>query len=57
MKKLLEIMAFISFALAGCGVDSIFDSEESFCTWIIIVIAFILCVFILWGNKDESRED
>lgn len=51
-KKLMEIMFVLSFILTGCGIDSLFASEESMWTWIITALATVISAFIVFGNQN-----
>lgn len=57
MKKVLEILFVLSFFLTGCGVDSIFQSGESLCTWIVAAAVTVLCAIAIGGYPDEKEED
>lgn len=54
-KKLMEIMFVLSFILTGCGIDSLFASEESMWTWIITAIVAVLTGFIVFGNYGDDK--
>lgn len=51
-KKLMEIMFVLSFILTGCGIDSLFASEESMWTWIITALVMVISAFIVFGNQN-----
>lgn len=51
-KKLMEIMFVLSFILTGCGIDSLFTSEESMWTWIITALVTVISAFIVFGNQN-----
>ena len=51
-KKLMEIMFVLSFILTGCGIDSLFESEESMWTWIITALVTVISAFIVFGNQN-----
>lgn len=51
-KKLMEIMFVLSFILTGCGIDSLFASEESMWTWIITALVTVISAFIVFGNQN-----
>lgn len=51
-KKLMDIMFVLSFILTGCGIDSLFASEESMWTWIITALVTVISAFIVFGNQN-----
>lgn len=51
----MEIMFVLSFILTGCGIDSLFASEESMWTWIITAIVAVLTGFIVFGNYGDDK--
>lgn len=57
MRKVLEILFVVSFFLTGCGVDSIFQSREALCTWIVAAAVTVLCAIAIGGYQDERKED
>ena len=55
-KWLIEILFVLSFILTGCGIDSLFTSEESMWTWIITALVAVISGFIVFGKRhDEKR--
>lgn len=52
IKKLFEILFVLSFVLTGCGIDSLFVSEESMWTWIITALVTVISAFIVFGNQN-----
>lgn len=57
MKKAAEILFVLSFFLTGCGVDSIFESKEALCTWIVAAAVTVFCAIAIGGYQDEREED
>lgn len=51
-KWLIEILFVLSFILTGCGIDSLFASEESMWTWIITALVTVISAFIVFGNQN-----
>lgn len=51
-KWLMEILFVLSFILTGCGIDSLFTSEESMWTWIITALVTVISAFIVFGNQN-----
>lgn len=54
-KELMEIMFVLSFILTGCGIDSLFASEESMWTWIITALVAVISGFIVFGNRHDDK--
>ena len=57
MRRVCEILFILAWPLCGCGIDAMFESEESFWTVIIAFVVTVLVAFILWGNSDGRSTD
>ena len=56
MKRILETALCIMWMITGCGLDGMFESEESF--WTMVVVAFVtilLIAVVLWGNNGRKK--
>jgi hypothetical protein len=51
----MEILFVLSFILTGCGIDSLFASEESMWTWIITALVAVISGFIVFGNRHDDK--
>lgn len=46
------VLFIISFMICGCGIDSAFESVESFAVWGISMIVLIASAKVLGGGDD-----
>lgn len=49
--KILSAVFVVSFALTGCGIDSIFDGGFPF--WLFCFLVTAVCGYFLFGQKGE----
>ena len=49
MKKIIGTLFYISFALCGCGIESVFGTSEQRVTWVAIFTVMLVCG--LWLRK------
>jgi len=54
-KWIMEMLFVLSFILTGCGIDSLFTSEESMWTWIITALVAVISGFIVFGNRHDDK--
>ena len=51
-KRILGAVFFISFALTGCGMDSIFDGGKSLATWIVTAGVAVLSAWAICREEN-----
>lgn len=54
MKESITGFVFmIAFMICGCGIDSAFESKESFTVWAISLIVLIAAAKVLGGGRND----
>lgn len=51
-QRILGAVFFISFALTGCGMDSIFDGGKSLATWIVTAGVAVLSAWAICREEN-----